>query len=234
MSTTRTLEWLEKELEQRTRELELANCVRRQLRAASHDLRQPLHALGLFVAQARDSASAFPETQIIEQIDTAVAAINERFNALLDIVQSHSGEKLKKHDKTPDVARGSLDAARGKLVLVIDDDPSILESTCRLLRSWGCNVISANSFEELRNLIERHRLPDLIISDLHLSKDESGIDAIAALRGASRDAIPAFLISGDTSLNAKQTASSNGYTLLTKPLDPMSLRAIINRMLKKQ
>ena len=45
---------LERKVEERTHELELANMAKsRFLAAASHDLRQPLHALGLFVAQLR-------------------------------------------------------------------------------------------------------------------------------------------------------------------------------------
>ena len=43
---------LERKVEDRTRELKLANQAKsRFLAVASHDLRQPLHALGLFVAQ---------------------------------------------------------------------------------------------------------------------------------------------------------------------------------------
>ena len=45
---------LERKVEERTHQLELANLAKsRFLAAASHDLRQPLHALGLFVAQLR-------------------------------------------------------------------------------------------------------------------------------------------------------------------------------------
>ena len=43
---------LEGKVEERTRQLEAANQAKsRFIAAASHDLRQPLHALGLFVAQ---------------------------------------------------------------------------------------------------------------------------------------------------------------------------------------
>ena len=43
---------LEGKVEERTRQLEAANQAKsRFVAAASHDLRQPLHALGLFVAQ---------------------------------------------------------------------------------------------------------------------------------------------------------------------------------------
>jgi signal transduction histidine kinase len=49
---------LERKVAARTRELELANQARsRFLRAASHDLRQPMHALGLFVAQSSANES---------------------------------------------------------------------------------------------------------------------------------------------------------------------------------
>ena len=35
-----------------------------------------------------------------------------------------------------------------KLVVVIDDDPLILEATEGLLRSWGCCVVAARSCDE--------------------------------------------------------------------------------------
>ena len=48
---------LERRVQERTHELELANVAKsRFVAAASHDLRQPLHALGLFVAELRRRA----------------------------------------------------------------------------------------------------------------------------------------------------------------------------------
>src|SRR5215470_2990173 len=50
---------LERKVQERTHQLELANIAKsRFLAVASHDLRQPLHALGLFVAQLRTAATA--------------------------------------------------------------------------------------------------------------------------------------------------------------------------------
>jgi CheY-like chemotaxis protein len=237
MSTTRSTDELEQLLEQRTRELELAGQMRSRVLSASHDLRQPLHALGLFMAQLRHHVHETEGVRIIEQIDAAVSATNERLNALRDLARSYTvfdeaGEP-DGPDAAPIPARGSLDAVTGKLVVVVDDDPLVLEGTCGLLRSWGCNVVSADSVGALTALIEGQRLPDVIISDLHLSNGETGIDAIAAMRKASRNTIPAFLVSADTSLDATRAARSNGYHLLSKPVDPMSLRAILGRMLKR-
>ncbi len=57
----------------------------RFLAAASHDLRQPLHALSLFVA-ALKTRSREPETQaLVDSIESSTAAMELLFNALLDI-----------------------------------------------------------------------------------------------------------------------------------------------------
>jgi len=63
----------------------------RFLAAASHDLRQPLHALGLLVAQLRDSGAAHERRRLTERIGAAVAEMNELFNALLDVSRLDAG-----------------------------------------------------------------------------------------------------------------------------------------------
>lgn len=77
---------LEQKVEERTRQLEQANLAKsRFLAAASHDLRQPLHALGLFAAQLRTEKDPAERVRIEERIESAVGAMNELFTALLDI-----------------------------------------------------------------------------------------------------------------------------------------------------
>src|SRR5262249_50930263 len=69
---------LERKVEERTRQLELANLAKsRFLAAASHDLRQPLHALGLFVAQLHGRMRAGERRRIVSRIDAALSAMNE-------------------------------------------------------------------------------------------------------------------------------------------------------------
>jgi signal transduction histidine kinase/CheY-like chemotaxis protein len=83
---------LERKVEQRTRQLELANLAKsRFLAAASHDLRQPLHALGLFVAQLHGRVRVNERKRILARIDAALSAMNELFNALLDISKLDAG-----------------------------------------------------------------------------------------------------------------------------------------------
>ena len=379
---------LESKVEERTRQLEAANQAKsRFIAAASHDLRQPLHALGLFVAQLHGRLRAAERSQIISRIEAALSAMNELFSALLDISKldagattinitvfpvaqllAHAettfagaarekklsframpsdawvrsdfilleqivfnlitnalrytrsggvvvgcrkrGDQLRievwdsgigiaadQHDKIfgefyrlgePDrdrsaglglglaivdrlcrlldhpidvrstVGKGSVFAvtvplapankraieasivpraqpslSHDKLVLVIDDDPLVLEGMSGIFRKWGCRVITADSDSKaLKAVAEQDNLPDLIISDYHLANDRTGIETIEWLRGELSAQIPAFLISGDTDPATLYEAKAKGLHLLHKPVDPMALRAMFNQAVK--
>jgi CheY-like chemotaxis protein/two-component sensor histidine kinase len=83
---------MSEELGRLYQQLEAANLAKsRFLAAASHDLRQPLHALNLFVAQLRRETDQAERARLVERVDASVAAMNELFNALLDISKLDAG-----------------------------------------------------------------------------------------------------------------------------------------------
>ena len=83
---------LERRVEERTQQLEHANQAKsRFLAVASHDLRQPLHALGLFVAQLRERMGASERRRVVGSIEASVSAMNELFSALLDVSKLDAG-----------------------------------------------------------------------------------------------------------------------------------------------
>jgi signal transduction histidine kinase/CheY-like chemotaxis protein len=83
---------LEQRVAERTGELVAANQAKsRFLAAASHDLRQPIHALGLFVAQLNNRVTD-PETRhLAGRIKAAVMALQGLLDALLDISRLDAG-----------------------------------------------------------------------------------------------------------------------------------------------
>lgn len=376
------------ELQAKSRQLELANTYKsRFLAAASHDLRQPLHALNLFVAQLQAEPDPAERNRLVARIDTAINAMNELFDALLDMARLDAGmlelnltefaaerllarmettfaeaarekglrlsvvpssawvrsdfillerillnlvsnavryttrggivigcrrhgervrlevwdsgtgiaedqqqnifgefyrlaaagparqsglglglaivdrlSRLLEHpvELTSRLGRGSrfrvsvpavakrrgpadvpepeatiADPMAGKLIVVIDDDALVLDGMGGLLRSWGCQVVTAGSdAAALERLAESGRRPDLIISDYRLVGGKTGIEAIESLRGALDAVTPAFLISGDSVPERLREASAMGYNLLQKPVPPMALRAMLNRFLR--
>ena len=376
------------EVEEKSRQLEVANKYKSHfLAAASHDLRQPLHALNLFVAQLRTDSDPDERNRLVARINAAVGSMNELFEALLDMSRLDAGvlepnlsefpiEPLLTRMETtfagaarerglrlrvvpnsawvrsdfilverillnlvsnavrytthggvvvgcrrrrgqlrvdvcdsgagiPEeqqrnifgefvqlaapkldrrgglglglsivdrlgrlldhpievnsrVGRGSrfsitvpliasrseatedlvslatiADPARGKLIVVIDDDALVLDGMGGILRSWGCDVVTAESGETALAKLAAQRLkPDLIISDYRLANGKTGIEAVERLRCELGAAIPAFLISGDTAPQRLREASASGYHLLHKPVAPMRLRAMLNQLMK--
>jgi signal transduction histidine kinase len=80
------------DVQEKSEQLERANTYKsRFLAAASHDLRQPLHALNLFIAQLRTETNGAERTRLVEHIDAAVGSINDLFDALLDMSKLDAG-----------------------------------------------------------------------------------------------------------------------------------------------
>jgi len=377
----------EANLEDKSRQLELADRYKSHfLASASHDLRQPLHALNLFVAQLQTEKKPTERRRLVSRIDAAVASMNELFEALLDMTKLEAGilqanpadlpmQRLLDRIETtfaalaekkglslrvvpcsawvrsdpillerilfnlvsnavrytarggvvvgcrrraiqlridvcdtgagipedqrqsiftefyqlatpaPDrkaglglglaivdrlgrllghpvqlqsnpgrgsrfsvsvplaaelrstgplpVAPHAADLARGKQVMVIDDDVLVLDGMRGILQSWGYHVQTARSgAAALASIADGSAQPDLIISDLRLADGETGIGVIERLREALGASVPAFLISGDTAPERLREASAGGYHLLQKPVSPMTLRTTLNRLLK--
>ena len=63
----------------------------RFLAAASHDLRQPAHALGLYLATLRGGPLAPPQAEVAERMAASLAALDGMFMALLDVSRIDSG-----------------------------------------------------------------------------------------------------------------------------------------------
>jgi len=73
-------------------EAERANAAKtRFLAAASHDLRQPLHALGLFVSALRKKIRKPDTREIVSNIDNSVTDLQGLFSVLLDISRLDAG-----------------------------------------------------------------------------------------------------------------------------------------------
>jgi signal transduction histidine kinase len=123
------------------------------------------------------------------------------------------------------------EALRGRRIAVVDDDPSVLEATRELLASWGCEVRTASDAGRAEALMGSDWAPDFVLSDYHLDGRGSGIDVIERLRGLSDAQLPAALITGDTVPDRLERLRATGLPVLTKPLAPARLRALLTQAL---
>jgi len=136
--------------------------------------------------------------------------------------------------ETPPVgvsALGTIDSVRGAFVLVVDDDALVCAAMQSQLKRWGCKVATAANGDEAIAAIEAFdRLPDCVLCDYRLPGAETGISVVRRLREIARHEIPAALISGDTTPESLREAKASGLLLLTKPVAPAKLRALLEHL----
>jgi signal transduction histidine kinase len=131
-------------------EAEQANRAKTQFfAAASHDLRQPLHAMGLF-ASALAEKIRYPEVaSIVASINASVHALESLFNELLDISKLDSGAIKPRLSgfAIQDVlarlrAEFTVEAAAKNIQMDISTEPHIIHSDPVLLERILRNLIS--------------------------------------------------------------------------------------------
>lgn len=144
------------------------------------------------------------------------------------------GDPSKERPKSEE-AKGLHDSLSDLLVFVVDDDKDNLLSMKSLLESWG---ISARGFENCKQieseLSQGNEKPDLIVSDLRLKGNKSGVDIICLIREAFLEDIPAIVVTGDTDPDRVELALKANTEVLYKPVDTRQLYRITQRLVDKQ
>jgi signal transduction histidine kinase/ActR/RegA family two-component response regulator len=122
------------------------------LASASHDLRQPVHALSMFVGALRDRPLDEPSGRLVRQIQNSVGALDSLFGAILDISRLDAGvieprprafaiqpllERICR-DEMPEVDRKGIALRLVPCGLTVQTDPVLLE---RVLRNLISNAV---------------------------------------------------------------------------------------------
>jgi signal transduction histidine kinase/CheY-like chemotaxis protein len=118
---------------------------------------------------------------------------------------------------------------RNKKILVIDDEPDILQGMVLLLKGWGYQVDSAQSYDQALSIIQQDE-PDIILCDYRLQDNMNGIQVLLKLATNMSKPVGAIIISGDTDPQVLEHIKGNGFTCLHKPIDPAQLQAELNHL----
>lgn len=132
----------------------------------------------------------------------------------------------------PELAR----SGRG-LVLLIEDDPQVRESTSLVLRQGGWQVAAAahpdDAMTEMAAMQEDGRLidgemPVALVSDHRLGLDVTGLQVLGQLRYEFGEDLPALLLTGEMPAGLAEAATEAGVQLVSKPIDAEGLIALLN------
>jgi len=115
------------------------------------------------------------------------------------------------------------------LIVVVDDEPAVLDATAMFLMLEDFEVLTASSQSEA---IERlsGRTPDLLITDYHLRDEKTGIEVIRSIRDQATIDIPVILVSGDTS-DAIVVKDLKDVSFLSKPVNADELLSEVRRQM---
>ncbi|WP_136416937.1 ATP-binding protein [Herbaspirillum sp. ST 5-3] len=128
-------------------------------------------------------------------------------------------------------ARGRL---AGKLIVVVDDEISILDAMQVLLEQWGCSVVTALSGPEaVAKLSESMQVPDALICDYRLRLNENGLDVIKTLQSEFNLDIPVLIITGTITPARMKEMSASGVPVLHKPVNAATLQETLVRLVSE-
>ena len=138
------------ELARQKENAEQANAAKGKfLASASHDLRQPLHAVVLFVVALKQRCKHTQEAELVERIEASINGLSEMLNTLLDLSRLETGNLRPESRHFPlqgllqrlDREFGHLAEAKG-LWLKVRPSPAVLESDPMLLHQVLGNLVS--------------------------------------------------------------------------------------------
>jgi CheY-like chemotaxis protein len=127
--------------------------------------------------------------------------------------------------------------SEAKTVLIVDDDPDILDQYALLLRAEGHQVVRAASLAEAEETILTVR-PDLAILDLMMEEQDAGFVLCNQLKRLYAD-LPVIIVSNVTPTtgldfrprNAEERSWVRADVMLNKPIVAERLRSEIRRLL---
>ncbi|HOP64653.1 MAG TPA: response regulator [Spirochaetota bacterium] len=116
-------------------------------------------------------------------------------------------------------------------ILVIDDDPDILDAVTIVLNSEKYTVVTAfdgiEGFEKFKN-----EKPDMVLCDMMMERVDAGAKVAEMIRGEDKD-IPIYLLSSIGNItDINVNVDKHGFNgVLQKPVVPADLLAEVKKAL---
>jgi CheY-like chemotaxis protein len=107
-----------------------------------------------------------------------------------------------------------------RVVLVVDDDPLVLELTSSMLAELGCDVIAVTSATEALENLASNRRVEILITDINMP-DIGGYELAEKARRVKKD-LQVILVSG-------RDTNGHGLPLIRKPFLTADLKQVMKQ-----
>ena len=118
------------------------------------------------------------------------------------------------------------------IVLVVDDEPAIVESLTKIFRREGLNVLAATDGNAGLDLLRKHRV-GVLLTDLMMPRT-TGMDLLRAAKTIAPETEVVLMTAYGTVETAVDAMKEGAYDFVTKPLKRAHVVRIVRNALEKQ
>ncbi|HEY6039574.1 MAG TPA: sigma-54 dependent transcriptional regulator, partial [Kofleriaceae bacterium] len=122
--------------------------------------------------------------------------------------------------------------AEGGIVLIVDDEPAIVESLAKIFKREGMHVLSASDGTAGLDLLRKHRV-GVLLTDLMMPQT-SGMDLLRAAKTIAPETEVVLMTAYGTVETAVDAMKEGAYDFVTKPLKRAHVVRIVRNALEKQ
>ena len=119
----------------------------------------------------------------------------------------------------------------GELILLVDDEPNIIELAQLYLEREGYNIITASNGKAALNAVEKER-PALMVLDV-MMPEVDGLEVCRTLRGKKDPVAILMLTARDEDIDKILGLELGADDYLTKPFNPRELVARVKAVLRR-
>lgn len=118
-----------------------------------------------------------------------------------------------------------------KKILIIDDDPDILDAVTIILKSEKFTVITALDGKEGYDKFKKEK-PDMVLCDMMMERIDAGSKVAEMIRKEDKE-VPIYLLSSiGNATDINIDINKQGFSgVLQKPVDPASLIAEVKKII---
>ncbi len=178
-----------------------------------NEARLSSNGLGLGLSIVQQTAHLLGHAVSVE----STPAKGSTFKVRVDLVDHAAKTKA---PAAPKVDRAQSDPVIE--VLIVDDNPGVLDSTKTVLELLDCVVHIATDGDGAIRVLEQGIMPDILITDYRLPGC-NGADLVARVRDKVGFELPAILVTGETSIEDFDVDQFPNLSLLHKPTKPRQL-----------
>ncbi len=135
------------------------------------------------------------------------------------ISPKEAGEAIKRKPKSAEPSMVATDTPLIGNVLIVDDDPDLLDLLDQLLTGEGHETTTASDAKTaMAMIVEKSVTPDVMLIDYNLPGGVNGVELATMAQEILGRAVPVAILTGDISTTTLSEVAAQNYVQLNKPV----------------